>query len=124
MRYHHIVPCLHDALVPLVSGRFIMKIAAFLLGLGLAFSGQASAQGESSAQIDPKEADKIVRKVASYCQITLERMNGVISQELATQDLRAFASIWDSLNCNEIFNPPSPVSERPEGRGEPRWIVR
>lgn len=98
-----------------------MKIHAVLVALALAVPVSALAQG--SADVSQEDVDKAGKSIARYCKILVQRMDGLINEEWATQDLGALASVWDALNCHQVFgfDPPAPDEK---GERKLRWIVR
>jgi len=69
---------------------------------------------EQQAAVTQKDAENAARSVARYCKILITRMEKLIEDNWATQDLQDLAVVWDSLNCHEVFG----VDERI------RWLVR
>ena len=69
---------------------------------------------EKQAEVTQEDAENAARSVARYCKILITRMDGIIEDKWATQDLQDLAVVWDSLNCHEVFG----VDERI------RWLVR
>ena len=93
------------------------KIApVFLLATvaGIAFAVPPASSQERQAEVTQKDAENAARSVARYCKILITRMDGIIEDKWATQDLQDLAVVWDSLNCHEVFG----VDERI------RWLVR
>ena len=65
-------------------------------------------------QITQAEAEKAAQSVAQFCKILITRMEGLIEDQWATQDLQDLAAVWDSLDCHQVFG----VDERI------RWLLR
>jgi hypothetical protein len=72
------------------------------------------AMSQQQAIITKAEAEAAAAAVAGFCKVIVKRMEGVISDEWATQDLRDLSTAWDSLDCDKVFG----VDERV------RWLVR
>lgn len=87
-------------------------LLATVAGLGLVVPS-ASAQ-DKQAGVTQADAETAARSVARYCKILVGRMDKLIEDNWATQDLQDLAVVWDSLNCHEVFG----VDERI------RWLVR
>ena len=66
------------------------------------------------AELTQKEAEDAARSVARFCKILVNRMEEIISDQWATQDLQDLAAVWDSLDCHQVFG----IDERV------RWLVR
>lgn len=66
------------------------------------------------AELTQKEAEEAARSVARFCKILVTRMEDLISDEWATQDLQDLSAVWDSLDCHQVFG----IDERV------RWLVR
>ena len=93
------------------------KIASvFLLATvaGITLATPPASSQEQPAEVTQKDAEKAARSVARYCKILITRMDGIIEDKWATQDLQDLAVVCDSLNCHEVFG----VDERI------RWMVR
>lgn len=92
------------------------NVSVFLLVAvaGIAFAVPPAATQEQQAEVTQKDAETAARSVARYCKILITRMDGIIEDKWATQDLQDLAVVWDSLNCHEVFG----VDERI------RWLVR
>lgn len=65
-------------------------------------------------QITQAEAEKAAQSVALFCKVLITRMEGLIEDQWATQDLQDLAAVWDSLDCHQVFG----VDERV------RWLLR
>ena len=91
-------------------------VSAFLLAAvaGIAFAVPPASSQEQQPEVTQKDAENAARSVARYCKILITRMDGIIEDKWATQDLQDLAVVWDSLNCHEVFG----VDERI------RWMVR
>ncbi|MEM7189679.1 MAG: hypothetical protein AAF439_08715, partial [Pseudomonadota bacterium] len=59
-------------------------------------------------------AEKAAQSVAMFCKILINRMEDLIDDQWATQDLQDLAAVWDSLDCHQVFG----VDERV------RWLLR
>lgn len=68
----------------------------------------------AEAQITQAEAEKAAQSVAQFCKILITRMEGIIDDQWATQDLQDLAAVWDNLACHQVFG----VDERV------RWLLR
>lgn len=84
-------------------------ILALALGLALSGPGMATEPGITQA-----EAEKAAQSVARYCKVLIVRMDELIDDQWATQDLQDLASVWDKLDCHQVFG----VDERV------RWLLR
>lgn len=73
----------------------------------------ARAQGKT-AELTQAEAEEAARSVAKFCKTLIERMERMIDDEWATQDLGDLASVWQSLACHQVFG----IDERV------RWLAR
>ena len=91
-------------------------ISVFLLAavMGIVFAIPPASSQEQKAEVTQKDAENAARSVARYCKILITRMEKLIEDNWATQDLQDLAVVWDSLNCHEVFG----VDERI------RWLVR
>ncbi|MCL5777896.1 hypothetical protein M1105_12980 [Limibaculum sp. FT325] len=49
------------------------------------------------------DAEEAARAIAHYCKVVSERIEGIISDQWATQDLQDLASVWRDLNCHQVF---------------------
>ncbi len=76
-------------------------------------TGSAFAQS-SDQQITQAEAENAAQSVAKFCKILVGRMENLINDDWATQDLQDLAAVWDSLDCHQVFG----VDERI------RWLLR
>ena len=65
-------------------------------------------------QITQAEAEKAAQSVAQFCKILITRMESLIEDQWATQDLQDLAAVWDNLDCHQVFG----VDERV------RWLLR
>ena len=72
------------------------------------------AGSQSDTRISEAEAEKAAQSVATFCKILIGRMEGLIDDQWATQDLQDLAAVWDSLDCHQVFG----VDERV------RWLLR
>lgn len=72
------------------------------------------AQAQEKAQITQAEAVKAAQSVATFCKTLITRMEELIDDQWATQDLQDLAAVWDSLDCHQVFG----VDERI------RWMLR
>ncbi|MEO0359484.1 MAG: hypothetical protein AAF322_00135 [Pseudomonadota bacterium] len=86
----------------------VVALAAFALP-----AGQAIPQ-DRTPELTQAEAETAARSVARFCKILIDRMDELIDDQWATQDLGDLASVWNSLACHEVFG----VDERV------RWLVR
>lgn len=91
-------------------------VSVFLLATvaGIAFAVPPASAQEQQVEVTQKDAENAARSVTRYCKILITRMDGIIEDKWATQDLQDLAAVWDSLNCHEVFG----VDERI------RWLVR
>ena len=92
----------------------IVSILLLATAAGIAFVITPASSQEQQVEVTQKDAENAARSVASYCKILITRMDGIIEDKWATQDLQDLAVVWDSLNCHEVFG----VDERI------RWLVR
>ena len=81
---------------------------------GIALVSQPAVSQETVAIITKAEAEAAAAAVAGFCKVIVNRMENVITDEWATQDLRDLSAAWDSLDCDKVFG----VDERV------RWLVR
>ena len=73
------------------------------------------AQGlAAEPQITQAEAENAAQSVAKFCKILITRMESLIDDQWATQDLQDLAAVWDNLDCHQVFG----VDERV------RWLLR
>ncbi|MEM1382778.1 MAG: hypothetical protein AAF713_12275 [Pseudomonadota bacterium] len=79
----------------------------------MAMTGCAVAQS-SEPEVTEAEAENAARSVARYCKTLVTRMDDIITDQWATQDLQELAAVWDSLDCHRVFG----VDDRV------RWLVR
>lgn len=109
--------------------------ATWVLGvLILAWAGagpsdlRAQSASTPSDDVSVEDVDNAARSIARYCRIIVTRMDDLINEDWATQDLGALASVWDALNCHQVFGfDPAPQEQGAQGSGgagPPRWIVR
>lgn len=89
--------------------RRVFRFIFLALFLGAPASGLAA-----EPQITQAEAEKAAQSVALFCKILITRMEGLIEDQWATQDLQDLAAVWDSLDCHQVFG----VDERV------RWLLR
>lgn len=80
----------------------------------LAQGGSPAVAQDKQSEVTQADAENAARSVARYCKILVGRMDKLIEDNWATQDLQDLAVVWDSLNCHEVFG----VDERI------RWLVR
>lgn len=74
----------------------------------------AGTAGAGESQITQAEAENAAHSVAKFCKILITRMEGLIDDQWATQDLQDLATVWDNLDCHHVFG----VDERI------RWLLR
>jgi len=84
------------------------------MAFGAMFASLPAASQETAAIITKAEAEAAAAAVAGFCKVIVNRMENVITDEWATQDLRDLSAAWDSLDCDKVFG----VDERV------RWLVR
>ena len=102
-----------------------MRRYAILFFLGFALGGPAPGLAQGSTDVSQEDVDKAARSIARYCKTLVQRMDGLINEEWATQDLSALASVWESLNCYQLFGfDPAPAAAGEGGERKLRWIVR
>jgi len=89
----------------------ILLALILALALGLAWTGPSLA---AEPGITQAEAEKAAQSVARFCKVLIARMEGLIDDQWATQDLQDLASVWDRLDCHQVFG----VDERV------RWLLR
>lgn len=100
--------------------RYMLALA---LTAGLALPAPGGAQNTSD--VSQKDVDAAAISIARYCKILVQRMDGLINEEWATQDLAALASVWDALSCHQLFGfDPEPAQGKDNGERRLRWIVR
>lgn len=87
------------------------SLAPLAVASMLLLPGAAAA---SEPQITQAEAEKAAQSVAQFCKILISRMEGLIEDQWATQDLQDLAAVWDNLDCHQVFG----VDERV------RWLLR
>lgn len=83
----------------------------FTLAIG---AGSSPASAQSEPQITQAEAEEAAQSVAKFCKILIGRMEELIEDQWATQDLQDLSAVWDSLDCHQVFG----VDERI------RWLLR
>lgn len=86
----------------------------FCLLMPLATTTSPSFAQSQEPELTQVEAEEAARSVARFCKILVTRMEDIISDQWATQDLQDLAAVWDSLDCHQVFG----VDERV------RWLVR
>ena len=91
----------------------VLTLAASLATAVTIGAAPSKAQAQSP-EISEEEAIVAARSIARFCKILIERMDDTISDQWATQDLQDLATVWDSLDCHQVFG----VDERV------RWLVR
>lgn len=96
-------------IAPRIAGALTVALVAVLA----APAAPAQAQSEQ-AEVTREEAEAAARSVARHCKILINRIDELIEDEWATQDLKDLAAVWDGLNCHNVFG----VDERV------RWLVR
>lgn len=96
------------------SGTFARLAAASGLAIVFAVAPHASVAQEKTPELTQAEAETAARSVARFCKILVDRMDDLIEDQWATQDLGDLASVWNSLACHEVFG----IDERV------RWLVR
>ena len=88
---------------------------AFAVAASLAAGAMtAPALAQDNKQISQAEAEQAAQSVAKFCKILVARMEDLIEDQWATQDLQDLAAVWDSLDCHQVFG----VDERI------RWMLR
>lgn len=106
--------------------KFPTLLVALTLLAGASFPGAGVAQ--NSADVSQKDVEDAAKSIARYCKILVQRMDGLISEDWATQDLSALANVWDALNCHQLFGfdpaPTAGTKDTDDGDRLPRWIVR
>lgn len=92
-----------------------MKVlTAFAMVILLVSVATLQVQAKQSGQITQAEAENAAQSVANFCKILIGRMEELIEDSWATQDLQDLAAVWDSLACHQVFG----VDERI------RWMLR
>lgn len=93
-----------------------MRVAGILgaVSLSLALVAAPTPGVPQESELTQKEAEEAARSVARFCKILVNRMDEIISDQWATQDLQDLAAVWDSLDCHQVFG----IDERV------RWLVR
>lgn len=82
-------------------------LAGSLLAAALLAAAPSSA-AERAPEVTQADAEEAARAIAYYCKIVSQRIEGIISDQWATQDLQDLASVWRDLNCHQVFG----VNER------------
>ena len=102
-----------------------MRRYAILFSVALALGAPAPGMAQGTADVSQEDVDKAAKSIARYCKTLVQRMDGLINEEWATQDLNALASVWESLNCHQLFGfDPAPAETSGDGDRKLRWIVR
>ena len=91
-----------------------MRRLVCLLCLPLSLSLLPLHAVSAEPQITQAEAERAAQSVAQFCKILITRMEDLIEDQWATQDLQDLAAVWDSLDCHQVFG----VDERV------RWLLR
>ena len=106
----------------------MLLVVAILIAPG---AGSAQTASSPADDVSVEDVDNAARSIARYCRILVKRMDGLINESWATQDLGDLASVWDALNCHQVFGfdpvpvAPAPATETEQtGTRTPRWIVR
>lgn len=73
-----------------------------------------SGSRDIQSEVTQAEAEEAARSVARFCKILVTRMDELIVDSWASQELQDLASVWDSLDCHQVFG----VDERL------RWLTR
>ncbi len=110
-------------LSPLTRLRALILLTAVM---SLGFTVPAAAQ-EADPVVSQEEASQVARTVVSYCQVLMGRMDGLIREDWAAQDIAALSSAWASLGCPHLYGlipVPSAGAAASEGPRAPRWILR
>ena len=92
---------------------FRLLFASIIAGI-MVFGALAPALAQGEQQITQAEAEQAAQSVAKFCKILINRMEELIEDQWATQDLQDLAAVWDSLDCHQVFG----VDERV------RWLLR
>ena len=90
------------------------KFTMISLAFATVLASQPAVSQETQAIITKAEAEAAAAAVAGFCKVIVSRMQGVITDEWATQDLRDLSAAWNNLDCDKVFG----VDERV------RWLVR
>ena len=109
-----------------------MKRHIIIICAALMLGGPTAGFAQNTPDVSQKDVDAAAKSIARYCKILVQRMDGLISEDWATQDLSSLANVWDALNCHQLFGfdpaPPPPASAstgaNDDGGQRPRWIVR
>ncbi|MEO1468999.1 MAG: hypothetical protein AAFV86_08085 [Pseudomonadota bacterium] len=91
-----------------------MWVAGAVLCAALVAAPDEGVAQNREPEVTQAEAEEAARSVARFCKILVQRMEDLIDDQWATQDLGDLASVWQSLACHEVFG----VDERV------RWLVR
>lgn len=92
----------------------LSRLTMTSLAFATVFASLPAVSQETQAIITKAEAESAAAAVAGFCKVIVKRMEGVITDEWATQDLRDLSAAWDNLDCDKVFG----VDERV------RWLVR
>lgn len=90
------------------------RIACVIVLAALMATPQSGIAQSREPEVTQAEAEEAARSVARFCKVLVQRMEELIDDQWATQDLGDLASVWQSLACHEVFG----VDERV------RWLVR
>ena len=90
------------------------KLTLISMAFATVFASGPAVSQDTVAIITKAEAEAAAAAVAGFCKIIVRRMESVITDEWATQDLRDLSAAWDNLDCDKVFG----VDERV------RWLVR
>ncbi len=74
----------------------------------------ATPAGADESGITQAEAENAAQSVARFCKVLITRMEELIDDQWATQDLQDLSAVWDSLDCHQVFG----VDERV------RWLLK
>lgn len=91
-----------------------MRILTIACACLIVLAPIAAGAQTKTAELTQAEAEEAARSVAKFCKTLIDRMEGMIDDEWATQDLGDLASVWQSLACHQVFG----IDERV------RWLVR
>lgn len=89
----------------------VMFLAAALI---VPTTPRVQAQDSGGGPITQAEAQKAASSVAKFCKTLIARMDDLIEDQWATQDLQDLAAVWASLDCHQVFG----IDERI------RWMLR
>jgi hypothetical protein len=92
----------------------LRMLLAPAVALSLAMIPVHPAKADQDQRITQAEAENAAQSVAKFCKILITRMEDLIEDQWATQDLQDLAAVWDSLDCHQVFG----VDERI------RWMLR